>query len=160
MFKQEFALEFSTMIKEVITYSASVFGRTAWFGYVGAAIVAFLTPITPIMHAMSALIILDTITGVCRTYREGDKKYKWGVLGHINSAGLGRTLNKFLAYFILIISAYIVGKYILPVEAGVVLAKSMASLMAGRELLSIGENVGKSSIVVDFIKKLQDKLKG
>lgn len=141
------------MMHKVLIYTIGLVTKIPLYSYIIAAWITFILPITPLIHGISALIMVDLVTGIIKTYKLSKKKYKFGILSHIQSSGIGKTLNKGLSYLLLIISAYILGKYIMPIEAGIYFAKSVGSLMGIRELISIGENVNQSELISDFIKK-------
>lgn len=103
-------------------------------------------PIEKTLVAIFALIVLDLITGLLAARKE---KITW------TSAGLSRTIVKFLVYESAVLLAFIVDKY-LPVPF-VQLSQLAAGFVGLTELTSIMENINIISgmnLLDALIKKL------
>jgi hypothetical protein len=117
-------------------------------------IIAFLSPIIPLLLLVGGAIALDTITGVWKAKRLNEK---------ITSKKLSRIISKMLLYQLAIILFFVMDKYIIGDFVGMfthiplVLTKLMSLTFSYIELKSIDENyeamTGKS-----FWKSLKEML--
>jgi phage-related holin len=97
---------------------------------IGLSIVAVFLPIKAILFVMLVLVIADFITGIYAAIK---------AKRHITSAGLKRTVGKFLIYELAVCLAFLVHQYLIgdliPAE------KIIASAIGLTELKSILENL-------------------
>lgn len=97
--------------------------------YVGAFLIAFLTPIQAILIAVLCLTVFDTITGIWAAYRRKEP---------ITSCRMRQCLSKVLIYNISIIIAHMMNTYLI---TWLPIVKIIASLIGLIEGLSFFENV-------------------
>jgi len=94
---------------------------------------------------MLALVLADNLTGIGKFYRTNN--YTFSIFNrrtwkHISSKGIGLTINKLTAYFILIICSFLIDLHIFNFDDTVLyFTKIISAAIAFRELLSIIENV-------------------
>jgi hypothetical protein len=121
-------------------------------------IIAFLIPIRPLLYIIFLMILLDTITGVIRARKIGDK---------ITSHKLSRVISKMVLYHTAIITTFILEKYMLGefvvlfTTIQFFLTKVVTIFFSGIELMSINENV-KSIYGLNFFqlfKKMLSRIK-
>lgn len=92
-------------------------------------ILAALAPIKTVIICVGVLVMADMITGVWAAYKKGES---------IKSAGLRRTVSKFVIYQIAIITGFIVEKYL--VGDSIPITKVLGGMIGLVELKSILEN--------------------
>lgn len=116
-----------------------------WIIAIALGAVAFLAPVQSIMLAAGFMIFVDTLTGIWRSLKAGHR---------LSSNKLGTTLSKLVLYQVLIVTALVMEKILVPLVPVVSL---VAAAIAAREGLSVFENI--SSITgVDFLTLLKEKL--
>ncbi|MBS1618072.1 MAG: phage holin family protein [Bacteroidetes bacterium] len=117
------------------------------------ALIAFFAPIQALILSVVALIILDTITGVYKAWKLGEK---------ITSFRFGNIISKVLLYNIAVISGFIVQK-LFNIDA-FHLAQIVAVAVALTELKSIAENVNAVTgidvwqFVLGYLKRNKDDM--
>lgn len=92
---------------------------------------------------------MDLITGIYASYKRGEG---------ISSAGIGRTVTKFLVYQIAIISGFVLETYIL--DNMFPISKLVAGVIGVTETTSILENVNSitgTNVFQELIKRLSSK---
>lgn len=94
------------------------------------SLVAVFAPIKAILLVTIFLIIADLISGIMAASKRGEK---------ISSAGLRRTISKFLVYNLAVISGFLVEQYM--VANLFPISKLIAGVIAMVELKSILENL-------------------
>lgn len=109
-------------------------------------IIAVFAPIQAVIISVGVLVVADMITGIWAAAKQ-DKK--------ITSAGLRRTVSKFVIYQIAILSGFLVEKYL----AGdiVPIVKILGGVIGAVELKSILENanvIAGGDIFKSIIQKL------
>ena len=161
MFLKTIESELNLMIKELTIFVSGVFSKLTGTGVAMASIIAIFAPVTPIVYTMMVLVFLDFVTGTLKSFHESGRRVCFcrETFAHITSAGLGRTIMKMLAYYILIVAAFIIGTFVIPIESGVMITKVVTSTIAIRELISIVENL-TPWIGDNFIVTLRNILKG
>lgn len=101
-------------------------------------IVAFLTPVVPLLLIVGGMIFIDTVTGLLKARKKKEK---------ITSHKLGRVISKMLLYQLGIITFFLLEKYLLGefiasfTSITFFLTKIVAVFFAGIELISINENL-------------------
>lgn len=141
--------------------AALVTTTKTWWGVMLIGMCTLLSPITHILYAMLFLIVVDTITGIIASYYRDNVTFKlfsresWR---HIRSSRLTRTLNKMLAYLLLVISAFIID-VILIQNSYQIFVSIISGAIALRELVSIIENVEDivGGGIVRIIKSILNK---
>ncbi len=145
------------VLKFMIHKIMMIFTTIKPIGAVLIALMAFLAPVATIIQGVLALIGLDLITGVAASIKKGKfkfnpfKAYFWR---HIESNGLGRTIQKTMVYMILIISGFVIDTLILPGIGTLIVTKILSGAIALRELKSLVENteVILGGGIITFIK--------
>ena len=131
------------MIQQSMITLMSIVTVPKWMWAILFAFVAIFAPVAAIIHVLLVLVIIDTLTGIGASMKRNDLKFcmfcvqTWH---HIESAKLGVSLSKMLAYLLLVISAFLVDAYILGMNEDW-FTKVIAASVAFREILSILENV-------------------
>jgi hypothetical protein len=92
--------------------------------------IALFTPIYPAMITIGILLTFDIVAGILAAKKRGEK---------ITSRRLSLTLSKMLLYNMLIISAFLVEKYVVE---WVPFVKIVTGFLAIVELKSLAENIG------------------
>jgi phage-related holin len=93
-------------------------------------VIAYLSPINMIFHAIWFLIAVDLLTGIWKSIKAGDR---------VRSSGLRATAEKFLFYTLSIVVVFIVDEVFFNNSSH--LASIIGAYIALTELLSIFENV-------------------
>jgi hypothetical protein len=107
-----------------------------WFKLLGV-ISAFLMPISGLLFLVGFVIVLDTITGVWKSYKNKVK---------ITSRGLSAIISKMLLYEVTVIMFYMIDKFILNsivlqfFSVELLLTKVLALILVSIEVMSINEN--------------------
>ena len=107
------------------------------WGKLMAVISAFLMPISCLLFLVGFVIILDTITGVWKSYKNKVK---------ITSRGLSAIISKMLLYEVTVILFYMIDKFILNniilqfFSVDLLLTKILALILVSIEVMSINEN--------------------
>ena len=99
------------------------------FTKIAAALIAYFTPLAPLVYCILFFILIDFITGVYASYK---LKHK------VKSRKLRSTLEKFVLYSLSVILAYI---FQVEYFTYVNLSQVVGGFIAGNELLSIYENI-------------------
>ena len=118
----------------------------SWLISVALAAVALFAPAKELFIATGILIIADLITGLMAAHKQGRP---------ITSAGLRRTVSKFLIYNISVGCAFLVQKYMMGDLVPV--SNIVSSAIGLTELKSILENVDRirgGSLVKEILSKL------
>ena len=108
-----------------------------WFKLLGV-ISAFLMPISGLLFLVGFVIVLDTITGVWKSYKHKVK---------ITSRGLSAIISKMLLYEVTVIMFYMIDKFILNsiilqfFSVELLLTKVLALILVSIEVISINENI-------------------
>lgn len=117
-----------------------------WLAHLGLAALAALAPIKPILITTGVLIVTDLLFGVWAAKKRGEE---------ITSAGLRRTVTKFLVYQLCVISGFLVEKYmlgdILPV---VKLISGVIGIVEIKSILESTKDISGVDIFSEVIKKL------
>lgn len=116
-----------------------------WITGLLLATVAIFVPIEKLLATTAAMIIIDLITGVMAAHKQSIP---------ITSAGLRRTVSKFVVYELAIMLAYLTEHYISSAMPFVNMATGMISIV---ELTSVYENLnilGGNNILKSLIDKL------
>lgn len=129
----------------------------AWF----VSLLAIFAPLNPILYSVLFLIFADNITGIISYYYKHNVEFhfwKRSSWKHIKSHKLGHTLNKTLAYMLLIIASFVVDTFVIKNE-GEIFTKIIAGAVVFRELLSILENTEEISGInlIKIIKAFLNK---
>lgn len=111
-----------------------------------ALILAILAPIKATMLVVGFLIFADLITGIWAAYKRQEK---------ITSAALRRTLSKMLIYQLAIFSSFLIERYVVGADLGIV--KVVAGFIGLVEFKSMLEN-GNAILQTDIFKTLIEKL--
>jgi len=107
-----------------------------WFKLL-AVISTFLMPISGLLFLVGFVIVLDTITGVWKSYKNKVK---------ITSRGLSAIISKMLLYEVTVIMFYMIDKFILNsiilqfFSVELLLTKVLALILVSIEVMSINEN--------------------
>jgi len=107
-----------------------------WFKLL-SVISAFLMPISGLLFLVGFVIVLDTITGVWKSYKNKVK---------ITSRGLSAIISKMLLYEVTVIMFYMIDKFILNsiilqfFSVELLLTKVLALILVSIEVMSINEN--------------------
>ena len=107
------------------------------WGKLMAVISAFLMPISGLLFLVGFVIVLDTITGVWKSYKHKVK---------ITSRGLSAIISKMLLYEVTVILFYMIDKFILNniilqfFSVDLLLTKILALILVSIEVMSINEN--------------------
>jgi hypothetical protein len=107
-----------------------------WFKLLGV-ISAFLMPISGLLFLVGFVIILDTITGVWKSYKNKVK---------ITSRGLSAIISKMLLYEVTVMMFYMIDKFILNgiilqfFSVDLLFTKGLALILVSIEVMSINEN--------------------
>jgi hypothetical protein len=107
-----------------------------WFKLLGV-LSAFLMPISGLLFLVGFVIVLDTITGVWKSYKNKVK---------ITSRGLSAIISKMLLYEVTVIMFYMIDKFILNsiilqfFSVELLLTKVLALILVSIEVMSINEN--------------------
>jgi hypothetical protein len=107
-----------------------------WFKLLGI-LSAFLMPISGLLFLVGFVIVLDTITGVWKSYKNKVK---------ITSRGLSAIISKMLLYEVTVIMFYMIDKFILNsiilqfFSVELLLTKVLALILVSIEVMSINEN--------------------
>lgn len=121
---------------------------TGFLTKAGTLILAFLAPVHTVMLATGGMVVADLVTGIWRARKKRQK---------FSSFKLRRTVTKFTAYQIAVVTAMIIERYLVNVD-GVPIVKTVAASIALVELQSIRENLtdilGKD-IFMTLLSKLQ-----
>jgi hypothetical protein len=120
--------------------------KPQWLVNALAFVGAFVSPIKELGYAIGFFVIVDLVTGMWASRREGKP---------ITSDRFGRTVTKTIVYLIAIVVAHVAELYALP---DVPLVKVVGGLVAGTELLSVYENLTRIS-GVDFKRRIAEWLK-
>ena len=102
-----------------------------------AVISAFLMPISGLLFLVGFVIVLDTITGVWKSYKNKVK---------ITSRGISAIISKMLLYEVTVIMFYMIDKFILNsiilqfFSVELLLTKVLALILVSIEVMSINEN--------------------
>ena len=118
-----------------------------------AAIIFVMSPITPVLLAVTALICIDFGTGLWAAYKNNVP---------ITSRKMGETVAKLILMNIGVIAAFITETYIIP---EIPLVKILAGFVALVELQSIFENAFKATgndifrSVKEIISRKKDEVK-
>jgi len=124
-------------------FTIKAFGK-----YILALILAILLPIIPLILLVGLCIMLDTFSGVYRTYKQKKK---------ITSRGFSALISKMLLYQGTLILFFLIDNYVLNelvmqfTVVSLFLTKFVAIILVGVEVFSILENI-KLSTGYDFIK--------
>lgn len=111
------------------------------------SLIMYLSPIKNFVHLVSALIILDFITGIMASLKTGEK---------ITASRMSRTIYKLILYSIAIIATYLVQMI---ATDGVMLVRICALFIGATELKSIYENISRI-LGGDLFKLLWQVIKG
>ncbi len=150
------------MIRDSIVVVTSLMTKNKFLAWLLVPFVAMFAPIAPLIHVMIVLLFIDMITGIAASMKRDNVKLGLigsGLWSHIKSRKIGLTLSKAMAYILLIISAFIIDKYIIGMDGSIYLTKVLTAAAAFRELFSILENsetiTGRSisGIIVNIIRK-------
>jgi hypothetical protein len=95
-----------------------------------AAVMSFIAPVGDFLFLILGLVIADLYTGWRKTRKDGKR---------LNSAGVGRTIEKAGIYLVLMLVARGVD-HLYHLSGTVSMAYAIGGLIVGRELLSILEN--------------------
>ena len=107
-----------------------------WFKLL-AVISTFLMPISGLLFLVGFVILLDTVTGVWKSYKNKVK---------ITSRGLSAIISKMLLYEVTVIMFYMIDKFILNsiilqfFSVELLLTKVLALILVSIEVMSINEN--------------------
>ena len=110
-------------------------------------LIFFFTPIAPLVLAVGFLSLMDTVTGVSRAKKAGEK---------IHSSKLTRTITKMVFYAIAIILARLMEIHFIP---WMPIAQITAGYIALVEFKSNMENIGELT-GINIWNTLKDKLEG
>jgi hypothetical protein len=113
------------------------------------ASLAALAPIQAIIISVGILILADMVTGILAARKRGEK---------ISSAAMRRTVSKMFVYQMVVISGFLLEKYIL--GSIVPVSKIVAGVIGMVEFKSMLENVNKITgidILSDLMKKIGSK---
>jgi len=111
------------------------------------SILMYLSPVKDFIHLVSALIILDLITGIMASWKAGEK---------ITASRMAKTIYKLILYSIAIIATYLVQMI---AADGVGLVRICALIIGATELKSIYENISRI-LGGDLFKTLWQVIKG
>ncbi len=103
---------------------------------IGAVLLAFLSPLQPILYSVLFLILVDAITGIIAARHQKET---------ITSSKLSRTISKIMVYLVTIIVVDITNKYLLFGPDAIPLEGLVTGYIALTELKSIIENLDKMS---------------
>jgi len=98
---------------------------------------AFLMPISGLLFLVGFVIVLDTVTGIWKSYKNKVK---------ITSRGLSAIISKMLLYEVTVILFYMIDKFILNniilqfFSVDLLLTKILALILVSIEVMSINEN--------------------
>lgn len=92
-------------------------------------IAVFISPLYSTLLAVSFLVIVDLLTGIWASKKRGEP---------VSSNGIRRTISKTLAYHLVIITSYIIEKYLL---LGIPILKTVVGLITISEVQSFFENI-------------------
>jgi len=95
------------------------------------SLLAVFSPIQPLMAAVAALIVADTVTGIIAAYKRGEE---------IRSSGLSRAIVKLFVYQVVIVTGFLMETYIVT-DLGVPIVKLLAGVIGVVEFKSLLENV-------------------
>ena len=116
-----------------------------------SVIIAFLTPIKPLLIVVGLIICIDTITGIYKVFKTKEK---------FSSRKLSRTISKMVLYLGSIILIFVLDKYLLGeivkifTTVDLFPTKTWTMFLVGVELLSIRENI-KAATKVDIWEKFK-----
>lgn len=102
-----------------------------------AVIWAFLMPISGLLFLVGFVIILDTVTGVWKSYKQNVK---------ITSRGLSAIISKMLLYEVTVVLFYMIDHFILNnivlqfFSVDLLLTKVLSLILVSIEVMSINEN--------------------
>ena len=105
------------------------------------SVLAVFAPIQPLLITVGVLIAADTVTGIIAAYKRGEE---------IKSSGLSRAITKLFVYQVVIITGFLLEKYMLS-DLGVPIVKLLAGVIGVTELKSLLEN-SESVTGVDLLK--------
>ena len=120
-----------------------------------SVIIAFLTPIKPLLIVVGLIICIDTITGIYKVFKTKEK---------FSSRKLSRTISKMVLYLGSIILIFVLDKYLLGeivkifTTVDLFPTKTWTMFLVGVELLSIRENI-KAATKVDIWEKFKNLLR-
>lgn len=97
-------------------------------------LLAFLAPIGTVGAAIGFLLFIDIATGIWASFKEGKA---------VTSDRFGRSVTKSLVYLIALVVSHVAELYVF--EGSIPIVKVVAGLIAGSELISIGENLTRVS---------------
>ena len=103
-----------------------------------ATVCTFLMPISGLLFLVGFVIILDTVTGIWKSYKNNVK---------ITSRGLSAIISKMLLYEVTVVLFYMIDTFILNAimlkffSVPLLLTKVLALILISIELMSINENV-------------------
>lgn len=117
-----------------------------WINKLLVVSIAALAPIQAVIISVGVLVLADMITGIWAAYKRNEP---------IKSAGLRRTVSKFIIYQIAIITGFIVEHYLIGDIVPVV--KLIGGIIGLVELKSILENAN-SITGTDLFKLLIERL--
>ena len=141
------------MLNKLVTVFASINPITA----IVISGLTLIAPIHSILYGMLFLIFADCVTGIMAHYYRNDIQFKlfsWKSWKHITSAKLGNTINKALIYMLLIISGFVVDKF-LTINEGLYFTKILSGAVALRELKSLVEN-GSDILGGNLMENIRD----
>lgn len=121
-----------------------------WAIALSVTLVAFIAPVQHIILATGFLLFVDTFTGVWRALYAKQK---------FSSYRFGRLLAKIVLYNVAIITAHVMGTYLVP---HIPMVSLVSTAVAAREGLSIFENISLitgTDLVSLLIEKLHPKRK-
>ena len=98
-------------------------------------------PIQPLLITVGVLIAADTVTGIMAAKKRGEK---------ITSAGLGRSIVKMFVYQTVLITGFLMEKYLLQ-DTGIPILKLISGVIGLTEFISLLENT-ETLTGVDLLK--------
>lgn len=95
------------------------------------SVLMYLSPVKNFVHLVSALIIIDLMTGILASWKSGEK---------ITASRMAKTIYKLILYSVAIIATYLVQMI---AADGVGLVRICALIIGATELKSIYENISR-----------------
>ena len=102
---------------------------------------AVLAPIQPLLVTVGVLIAADTVTGIMAAHKRGER---------IKSSGLGRAIVKLFVYQTVLITGFLMEKYLLQ-DTGIPITKLIGGYIGIVEMKSLVENA-ESITGIDLLK--------
>lgn len=103
----------------------------SWLLKVAAFVVLYLSPISSFVHIVLILVLIDNITGIWASVKNGEP---------FTANKLRKTITKFILYSVAIITGYLLQSL---VNDGTAIAKYVAFAIGSVEVVSIYENIAR-----------------